>query len=505
MQDLFLNKKIIKKINIILLVCLFCSFVSYCLFLRGLESDGVEKLAEIIHINSFTFEETARMFFHFLYQIPIVLFLKLFPVAPLYLIKLIYSFSLLWLHILAFLSIYFILPKEKKEYLFFPLMGFILGPMGVMGLSISVSFLTYSCIWAVAFIIHYSNLSIRWQKVFFIISILFLFFSHEMMSYMAWFLIYLCYKKSLLEKSLFNKIIIYIGMLFLIINSFLSTIYILFPTFVEHRSYFIKSLAHLYFFYKNGLYTPVLSSFCLLVIFVISCFFHFKFSKLLICILTPIFLFFCIMNFITPIYSIFENHISFWNEYDKRVWPVISLPFTLIIWLLFEFKKINIKNRLFILYCVFLSISLTGWRIVSDYRFYQYQTQLAKKLSHCSGYVTWNELQKDEFFFKPHFIKKFYTLQEDPEEHIINSSLFYSNSFMVKSIIQSEFKPIWFCQKSKSLNTLFYYNKKDYKNFIQLKCKDKKIQKLQLNRFDFSNFIESIKIRQSSCKKSNSF
>lgn len=502
MQTFFLNQqKALKRLNVILLISISCSFISHCVFLRALESDGIEKLAEIIFKNSFTYEETSRIFFHFLYQLPIVLFLKAFSVAPLYLIKFIYSISLLWLHILAFIVCYLILPKEKKEYLCFPLLGFVLGPMASMGLSIYVAFLTYSWIWAVAFIIHYSNLSVKRQKIFFIASISALFFSHEMMSYMAVPLVFFCFKK-LNQDNKKNKKIIYAGIFLLIINSFLSAFFVFFPTFVEHRSFFIESLTHFYFFYKGGFYTPILSSFCVLTIFFLFQKFSFSTSKWLMLFITPGFLFFCIMNIVTPVYPVFENFISFWNEYDKRVWPVISLPFTLLIWWLFENKKIDLyKGSLFFLYCVFLSISLTGWRVGSDYRFYQYQTQLAKKLSYCSGYISWEELQEEGVFFKPQFLQKFYDLQEDPEEHIINASLFYSNSFTVNTLIQSHFKPVWLCPKSQDSNTLFVKNKMSYKDFIQLNCKNNSFQKIKLNRFDLSNFINSVKIGRSSCEK----
>ena len=458
----------------------------------------MERLAEIIYKNNFSYEETIRLFFYFLYQLPFVLYLKIFSNSPLYLIKFIYSLSLLWIHILSFIGCYFILPKHKKDFIFFPLMGFVFGPMPSLGLSISVSFLVCSFIWMTAFIIYYSNLSIKSHKILFIISISGLFFSHEMMSYMAWPLIFLCFYKLKLTKT--NKPVIYLAIALLFINSLISTFFVLFPDFTAHRSYFIESLKNFYFFYKNGFYAPTMSSFLLLVIFFVNYIFPQHFSKKSIWLIYPFFCFFCVMNIINPYNPVFGDTIAFWNEYDKRVWPVIVLPFTLLVWWLFENKKTTFsKNPLFILSCVLLTISLTGWRTGSDYRFYQYQNQLARKLLNCSGFVSWEMVQKNTKPFKPLFLEKFYELQEDPDEHIINVSLFYSHSFKVKSIIQSEFKPLWFCRAFFPQKAIFK-NKTNYMNFINLNCKEKIIDNIQINKFDFSEFFLALASKKTFCQ-----
>ena len=467
----------IKKANYIIAICIGLSLVSYCVFLRGVESDGREILSEIIFKNSFFYAEKARLLFHFLYELPIVLYLKVFPLTSLYFIKAIWSFSLIWVHIFSFFGSYLILPKNKKHFIFFPLMGFVFGSMTSLGLSISVSFIVSSYVWMLAFIIHYSNLFIIIHKFIFILSICISFFSHELMSFMSWPLIYLCVFK--LRKNYKNRIIIKTGIILLFINFLISSFFILFPDWPEHRSYFLESFERMYFFYKEGFYSPSISSFLILLIFFIN-FFKIKFYKIkvtIVKILSLIAIFLCIINFINPIYPIFGDFIVFWNEYDKRVWVVIALPFSMLIWWLFEIKKLSFSRyKLFFVFCIILTMSLTSWRIGTDYRFFQYQMQFVKRLSHCQGYVSWSELEKSTLSFSPWFLNKFHNTQF--EWHIIDASIIFLNSFEVKTIISSNRKPSWFCLD---------FSKKE-------QCLS------NMNKFNFSSFIQSVKQKHSSCK-----
>ena len=260
-----------KIVNSILFFSVFFSLISHCIFLRGIESDGIEVFAEIIVKNNFFFAEKARLFFHFLYELPFVLYLKTFPSSSLYLMKVVWSFSLIWMHIFSLSCSYWILPKNKKHFIFFPLMGFVLGPMTSLGISISVLLIVCSYIWTLSFIIHYSNLSIKWHKFIFILSICTSFLSYEIMSYMSWFLIFFCLSK--LRKNKENQFLVYTGMILLSINSLTSTFFILFfilfPEWTKHRSYFIESLIHFHYFFnpESQLYTPTISASLILLFF----------------------------------------------------------------------------------------------------------------------------------------------------------------------------------------------------------------------------------------------
>lgn len=470
--------RFVRQANYVITICVSFSLISYCLFLRGVESDGREILSEIIFKNGFFYAEKARILFHFFYELPIVLHLKLFPSSSLYLIKIIWSFSLIWMHIFSLAFSYIILPKNKKYFIFFPLMGFVFGPMTSLGLSISVSFIVSSYVWMLAFITHYSNLSFKWHKIAFIFTICTSFLSHELMSYMAWPLILLCIFK--LKNDRKNQLIIQTGITLLAINSLVSGFFTLFPDWPEHRSYFIESFENFYFFYKNGFYAPSVSAFLIIVIFFISLLkaetLQIK-KQILIISLSIAATFFCIMNFINPIYPILGDFITFWNEYDKRVWVVIALPISLLIWWLFEIKNLSfLEFKLFFIFCIIFTLSLTGWRIGTDYRFYQYQTQFANKLSYCQGYVSWSDVEEFTLPFHPRFLNKFHTAEF--EQHIIDASIIFLNSFKVKSVIQSNRKPSWFCLD-------FSTPKKCLSN---------------TNKFDFSSFIQSIKFHQSFCK-----
>ena len=112
---------------------------------------------------------------------------------------------MIWIHILSLSICYFILPSDRKFFFFFPLFAFFTGPLTALDISISVALTVGSYLWAVAFIIHYSNLSLKSHKVFLIISILPLFQSHELMIYMSFFFIALCLLKSKKETDKLNR------------------------------------------------------------------------------------------------------------------------------------------------------------------------------------------------------------------------------------------------------------------------------------------------------------
>ena len=82
------------------------------------------------------------------------------------------------------------------------------------------------------------------------------------------------------------------------------------------------------------------------------------------------------------------------NEEEARVWVAcVALPWTLLIWWLFENHKLKLEKS-FLFTSVFVAIILTSWRLGSDYQFYQYQKQFSKKVSKYQGFVDWSEVPK---------------------------------------------------------------------------------------------------------------
>ena len=98
---------------------------------------------------------------------------------------------------------------------------------------------------------------------------------------------------------------------------------------------------------------------------------------------------------VLPFYELFTVF-KLTNEEEARVWVAcIALPLTLLIWWLFENNKLKLKKSFFLAFS-FIVINLTGWRIGSDYQFYQHQKQIAEKLSKCRGIIDWNEVSKEK-------------------------------------------------------------------------------------------------------------
>ena len=84
---------------------------------------------------------------------------------------------------------------------------------------------------------------------------------------------------------------------------------------------------------------------------------------------------------IIPFYDLFD--LFKLTEEEARTWiAIIALPLSIFLWWLFENNKIEIKKS-FLISCVFSTLSLTAYRVGSDYQFYQFQKQFSKKLTTC--------------------------------------------------------------------------------------------------------------------------
>ena len=379
-------------------LCLIC----YVFFNRGLALDGSHNLLRMILNNSFYFLELSRSSFSVIQQWPALLLIKYSNFDSVSLLTKVFSFGLIWTHIFSFLGCWLVLPRNKKYFLFFPLFAFLTGPLTGLGLSVSTSLSVFSYIWLSAFIIYYMSLSSKFNKTVFILSFLPLFLSHEMMSYMAWPLIYLCSLKLRNENNRANKLLIQAVILFLVLISISSIFFILFPMLSElpNRSSFFKSLFYMEFFFKikeghiEWIYSPCWISFFLLLL-PFKLFLKTKGQQVL-------FLFLCLFGIglfgltsaILPFYELF-GLFKLTNEETARVWPAcVSLPLSLLIWWLFENNKLKLEKSFF-LACAFSVICLTVWRIGSDHQFYQQSKLLSKNLSKCAGLLDWSELAQN--------------------------------------------------------------------------------------------------------------
>ena len=121
-----------------------------------------------------------------------------------------------------------------------------------------------------------------------------------------------------------------------------------------------------------------------------------------LCVLTP-------FNSILPFFKLTE-------EETLRVWVCcMALPFSLLIWYLYEKQILNLDRNFFKL-VLFVSLALTLWRVSSDYQFYQLQKEITKKLENCQGLIP---LEKE-------LEQKILNLS-NPPFHISSHSLLFQN------------------------------------------------------------------------------
>jgi len=429
--------------NRIPLIGIMLTFCFYLFYNRGLSLDGSHNLLRMILNNSFYQLEFSRILFAVIQQLPAYIFIKYSPFNSISFLVKIFSFGLIWIHIISFLGCYFILPERKKYYIFFPLLAFYTGPLTALGISISASLSVFSYVYLTAFVIHYSDFSIKTHKLLFFLTPIPLFLSHEMMSYMAWPLIYLSLLKLNRQQNyLIDKFIIKTVISFLLIISVSSVFFIMFQNRSEtlNRTEFFMSFFYLEFFFKikdgsiNVIHPSTISSFFLLIL-PFGDFLKQNFRKFFSIVCLSFIGLFGLASAVLPFYELFAVF-NLTNEEEARVWVVcIALPLTLLIWWLFENNKLQLKKSFFLAFS-FIAISLTGWRIGSDYQFYQYQNQFSKEILKCKGIVDWNEIFKNnrmQYLSNSSLFRLF-----NLSWKYMSSSLIYPRKKQINIIIKSE-------------------------------------------------------------------
>ena len=357
--------------------------ISFVYFDLSLFYDGSHVLFYILKSETFHLFETARKTFHFFQQFPVWFFLHGTDSSSLPAVIKLYSFGMIWIHILALFICYFILPIGSKFPFFFPLFAFFTGPLTAFSFSISVALSLCSYLWAVAFIIHYSNLSFRSHKVLFVLSILLLFQSHELMSYMSLFFIGLCLLKYKKEKIEFNRYLILACICFFVF----IFIYHTFDLFYlegnafrkDNRDYFLRSVFNFDFLFIGSTFNLLVLISILLKIFLLIELFIKK-NK-----------FYYFLGLVLLIFVVgFFSHSSLNSNlvfYSSRFYPpLLSFPFCLLIWIIYEkrFKSWNPSNY-FLMLCFLVFISLTFYRIQWDFKFYKNVKKITNYLSKCQG------------------------------------------------------------------------------------------------------------------------
>lgn len=423
------NNSKMAPISLFLFVGMLSVLSSYLIFNRGLSFDGPHDLLRMVLNNSFYYLEPARQIFYTIQQFPAYIFIKYFSSNSIPILVKMFSMGLIWVHIFSVFGCYLILPKDKKYYIFFPLLAFLVGPATGLAISVSTSLSAFSYVWLTAFVIHYSHFSKISHKILFFLTPIPLFLSHEMMSYMAWPLIYLCVLKIRTQNKAENKSLLMLIISFLLFVSISSLFFILFPQKSEahNKIEFVKSLVYLEFFLKinNGktswIYPPIISSFFLFI----HAFQHYI-DKKYHHIFSPACLIFIILFGAIAVISPFYHPFDFLNppnEETARVWAVIALPISLLIWWLYERNTMKLKRSFFISVIIY-TLSLLFWRVGSDYKNYEFQKQMAEDLAGAKGIIDWHEFSKTTIL--PNHFNLFY---------LIPYSLFIQNKNNISIIL----------------------------------------------------------------------
>jgi len=479
------KKKLLKASLLFTSFCFLLSFLSFCLFASGLKEDGSHNLAHLLILDKIRMTETARLFFSYLHGLPLLSWLYSFPSSPLFLITKTYSFSLIFILLISFLFCFLILPKEKKEFIFFPLLSYLTGAFVLLDISVSVAFSVCSYIWVVAFIIHYADLSKLNHKVIFLIAPLPLLLSHEMMSDLSCFLIFLCLYK--LRDSKTPSFEIFFVICFFIFLLALKTFLLFKTTDPMNFNKFQKNLFFFEFLWDDSqINLCLLTAFLLKLCLILKLFKQktlYKQSQILLVLFSG-FNFFLIL--FLP-FSIFEEF--FWtNDYAGRVYPpVISLPFCLFAWFLAEIKSIKLQtlsNTFLGSFCL-LSLSFTVYRLKSDLDFYDYRKEFSAQFENCEGVVSLSS-----------FKKSFTKLKTNSSWKITAESLILPQKRSIKAILFNDL-----CEKDceKSSFQNLFMNCHSYCESLNFRVNSSFDNFNNSSYFNFQPLLSNIKLGRNFC------
>ena len=407
-ENIFQKERLLKISLLFITTCFIIVFAFFCFFSSGLDEDGSFNLLHLLMFDKIRINETNRIFFDLFYSIPVFAVFSFFPSSSFSFITQVYSFSLIYIHILTFIFCFLILPKNKKIFIFFPLFSFLTGQFVLLSISVSVAFSVSSYLWLMAFMIHYGDLSKKSHKLLFFILPFPLILSHEMMSYLSWFLIVLyLFKLQSFQKSNqpFKSFFIAFFIAFFILVSFLN-LYLIFWTEGMHNLIQFKN--SLIFFKFLFSFEAVQFNLCLFMAFLLKIGLFLELFKRSFYFQTFLVLFllmsFCIFLFLP--FSVFQE-VFFTSSYLSRVYPpIISLPFCLVMWWLAELKQIELQNlsKKFLWSCCILSLFFTIYRIKSDLKYYNYRQNFSKQLEKCEGLIPLssfkNKYSKSQYFWK---------------------------------------------------------------------------------------------------------
>lgn len=414
-------------VNRLLLISCAAVLGSHTFLSRGLDHDGSHNLFHMIAEKAIYNVELSRKIFDFFYQLPAYLLIKFSPFSSLSILTIFHSFGLIWIHIISIIGCFFILPKGRKNLLFFPLFAFLTGPVTGLGISVSVGLSVCSYIWFVAFVLYYSDLSLLRHRLLFFLVPFPLLFSHELTSYMALPLIALCLRKYQKESVLFHKLLIQITTGVLVLSSFLAfLLFFIHDTTFDNRDSFVTSLTNLEFIYsQNGFNFPVIISFVLIIFLFLSIlsysgktllwfgirekkdgfknlffrnlssFIAWALEKVPIALFLLISFFSCFFSF----FWFFKVPMEFpmEDDYYTRVWPLcFALPLNFLFWWLFKERIKGFHFRKypwFLLSLVVVGVTFTSWRLRSDWLFYRHRVEFSEVLSRFQGIQEWGSVQ----------------------------------------------------------------------------------------------------------------
>ena len=371
--------------------------VAASLELRGLYADGAHYLLEMIQKEGFCLIEPSRRMVQFLQQMPSVMGMA-FGIHDMVTLAVVYSLTMQLLPLALVAACYLVLPKDRKEWFFFPLLHYLAGSTGAAFPSIVEGPVATAYFWLMLYLILFRTEKL--SSLFFAVLIaLPMLYAHEVMIFLAPILaLSAIWRASKVESRLQRAGLLLLALWFAFVVA-VQIDFVINPMKPANRTGFIHDFFHLNWLVTADGYINVpvilgmLSIMSMLLVWLIPRVVQesswVKCCKFLV---VSIFGLVCLMAVAGTLY--FDRLFYPWMQFAARNHPAfVSVPLALLVLSSLRWSRLQavwdtVPNRVILL---FLAIGTLGWHVVATAYWADFITTYRDLLARHQGLVRYED------------------------------------------------------------------------------------------------------------------
>ncbi|MCF8055240.1 MAG: hypothetical protein K9K37_01200 [Desulfocapsa sp.] len=245
--------------NVILCIFVGVSFLYiYASFsLLAYYADSAHYLFQVITRSTFYLVEPSSRTVQIMQQAPVLIF-RYLGVSNIYFLSVVFGMTLLFLPFFQVLICYLILPVEKRIFIIFPLLHFLIGTLASFFPVVTDAPIAAGYFWVLFYLIMFRSGSVRMMLLICILSIPSAYL-HESMAFLAPILAFAALLQLRGRGKLGKTYYVLLSFWFVLVT-IIDLNYIIYPRAMDNRSGFLRQLIDLRWVYWNGFNTTTISA-----------------------------------------------------------------------------------------------------------------------------------------------------------------------------------------------------------------------------------------------------